>query len=69
MGWPSGTSDSKPGAFEIPRAAGEHGGIELQPAELAMILSGIELKSRTPCQHSDSATPAESPKRGENQRR
>jgi transposase len=32
------------GSFEIPAAAGRDG-IELQPAQLAMILSGIDLKS------------------------
>ena len=32
------------GTFEIPRAAGGDG-IELQPAQLAMILAGIDLKS------------------------
>jgi hypothetical protein len=32
------------GTFEMPRTA-ERDGVELQPAELAMILSGIDLKS------------------------
>ena len=37
------------GSFEMPRTAARDG-VELQPAQLAMILSGIDLQQRTPTQ-------------------
>ena len=37
------------GTFQMPQA-GRQDGVELQPAQLAMLLSGIDLHTRTPTQ-------------------